>query len=169
MTERATLDRRPAVSGKLFVVPFAILIAFLLWLIVSMAIRFQVLMVQVEKSRAAWPAASQELATRYDRLLNDASELEPTKRSELQKLHEEFSGVTQFDLQGPRVVELERFLHSNGLSNLEKNSINDGEESIQELLQLEKVRGELESDFVGRCTVAGLRLKLPPVFSLPPP
>lgn len=159
---------RGTVPGKVFVIPFAVILLFLLWLVFSMAVRFQAIMRQLEKSRAAWPAVAQQLKARYESIDKAAAELPP----EIQKPFAEqkllFDSSTQFDLQVGHVLEMEQLLGRGSVAKqLPSELSNVDTEEIRKLASLEEQRANLQNGFVGGCTMGGLRLRLPPFFRLP--
>lgn len=153
------------VPGKVFVIPFAVILLFLLWLVFSMAVRFQAIMGQLEKSRAAWPAVAQQLKSRYESIEKGAVELPPEiwKPFAEQKLL--FDASTQFDLQVGHALEMEQLLGRESVAKqLPSNLAAVDTEEVRKLVSLEEQREKLQNGFVGGCTMGGLRLKLPPFF-----
>lgn len=153
------------IPGKLFAIPFAIIVLFLLWLVFSMAVRFQTIMRQLERTRSTWPAASASLLQRYESLLAVDSGVEDSLRSQIQTDLQNAKKVTQFDQQSPLLSSIERSVHNNQQARQTVDRIGIPE-SVLEVVRLDKERKSLQTDFVGQATVYGLRLKLPPVFDL---
>ena len=156
---------RRGIPGRLFVIPFAILLVFLLWLVFSMAVRFQTIMSQLETTRAAWPAASNVFTARYATI--DAAKQQPEEwKAQFEDLRKQFLSSTQFDSQSQVIKKLEAGLlkHRENVAGLV--DVDPHLPELAKVRELEQKRLALQSDFVGKCTVAGLRLKLPPVFVL---
>lgn len=168
MSEAATTRPPRTIPGKLFAVPFAVVVLFLLWLVFSMAVRFQTIMKQLERTRGAWPAASVSLFDRYESFLESSSDWSEPQREALRRGIEDAKKVTQFDQQSPKFRLLEQLVRE---SNLPKDIVasRDFTDSVLDVMQLDRERELLQSDFVGRATVYGLRLKLPPIFDLQTP
>jgi hypothetical protein len=82
------------------------------------------------------------------------------------ELRKQFLSSTQFDSQSLAIKRLEELLAQDrgGLPNVGK--LDSLRPELAKVQKLEEQRQRLQSDFVGKCTVAGLRLKLPPVFLL---
>jgi hypothetical protein len=153
------------IPGRLFVIPFSLVLAFLLWLVFSMAVRFQTIMTQLETTRAAWPAASNLFSARYTAI--DAESQKPDEwKEQFLDLRKQFLASTQFDSQSQVIHRLEELLakHREQVPNI--GELDSLQPELAKVRQLEEQRQTLQSDFVGKCTVSGLRLKLPPVFLL---
>lgn len=165
MSEAASTRPPRTISGKLFAVPFAMVVLFLLWLVFSMAVRFQTIMKQLERTRGAWPAASVALFERYESFLDSNPQWNESQRSSLRKSLEEAKKVTQFDQQSPKFAQMEQSVRN---SNLPQDFLqnHDMADTVLEVMRLDREREQLQSDFVGRATVYGLRLNLPPIFVL---
>ncbi len=153
------------IPGKLFAIPFAVVVLFLLWLVFSMAVRFQTIMQQLERTRSAWPAASASLFERYESLLAEDVKLDDSLRSRIRTDLQDARKVTQFDQQSPLLYSLEQSIQEDQQARELVDRIGVAD-SVLEVLRLDKERSSLQSDFVGQATVNGLRLKLPPVFDL---
>lgn len=153
------------IPGKLFAIPFAVVVLFLLWLVFSMAVRFQTIMRQLERTRSAWPAASASLIERYESLLSAQASLDGPLRSQIEKEIQEAKKVTQFDQQSQLLHSIEQAIlkdqQARGM--IDQMAVTD---SVLEVQRLDKQRELLQSDFVGQATVNGLRLKLPPIFEI---
>ncbi|MFN9642744.1 MAG: hypothetical protein ACK56W_22370 [Pirellula sp.] len=153
------------IPGRLFVIPFSFVLAFLLWLVFSMAVRFQTIMTQLETTRAAWPAASNLFSARYAAI--DAVGQQPEEwKEQFLDLRKQFLASTQFDSQSQVINRLEELIakHREHVPNI--GDLDSLQPELAKVRQLEKQRQTLQSDFVGKCTISGLRLKLPPVFLL---
>jgi len=150
------------IPGRLFAIPFVIVLVFLLWLVFSMANRFQGIMKQLDATRAAWPNASAAFLERVESMDKTVKEqLGNDLVSKLSALQAETKSSTQFDQQSRAVADMYKLVGSRAEL---KNSLNHPEVLFEEVIASEKLRESLQSDFVGRCTVSGLQLKLPPVF-----
>ena len=158
-------DLPRGIPGRLFFIPFSLVLAFLLWLVFSMAVRFQTIMTQLETTRAAWPAASSLFTSRYAAIDESWQQSEEWKQR-FSELRKQFLSSTQFDSQSLAIKRLEELLAQDrgGLPNVGK--LDSLRPELAKVQKLEEQRQRLQSDFVGKCTVAGLRLKLPPVFLL---
>lgn len=165
MSEAVSSPPPRTISGKLFAIPFAIVILFLLWLVFSMAVRFQTIMQQLERTRSAWPAASAALFERYETLLAADVRLDDSLQSQLKNDLEDAKKVTRFDQQSPLLHSIEQAVLGDQQARqvLERMGLPD---PVLEVLRLDKERELLQDDFVGKATVYGLRLKLPPVFDI---
>lgn len=153
------------IPGRLFVIPFGLVLAFLLWLVFSMAVRFQTIMRQLETTRAAWPAASNLFSARYAAI--DAAVQQPDEwEKQFLDLRKQFLASTQFDSQSQVINRLEELLAKNREQVPDIGELDSLQPELAKVRQLEEQRQTLQSDFVGKCTVSGLRLKLPPVFLL---
>ncbi len=190
MNSGTSVDPNRSVSGKVFVVPFAILILFLLWLVFSIAVRFQTIMTQMDQTRTTWPATVAKLNARYDAIEQSMKTgnvtTEPTSTSitapaagepgptsallpaaswdQFKRLRTESKRFSQFEQQSVIISQIENLLDAHAETKLPDELKSD--ESVRELLQSEKERDELQSGFVGRSTMFSLRLQLPPIFSL---
>lgn len=166
----------PTVSGRHFVIPFVIVLALLLALTLSIALQFQSIMRQLDESRSRWPAASADFALRYaaanqailDRRTNEPI---PTMR-EWPTVYQSFLTTTQYDRQLPHALRLEEMIfraHSNDpskvLIQLEPNVPRTP--SVTKWLESEQKRIEYEQSWLGRLTMACLRLKLQEPFQQP--
>jgi hypothetical protein len=150
------------IPGRLFAIPFVIVLVFLLWLVFSMANRFQGIMKQLDATRAVWPNASAAFLDRVESMDNSVKEqLGNELVSKLSALQAETKASTQFDQQSRAVADMYKLV---GSREELKNSLNHPEVLFEDVIASEKLRESLQSDFVGRCTVSGLQLKLPPVF-----
>lgn len=156
---------RRGIPGRLFVIPFSIALVFLLWLVFSMAVRFQTIMRQLETTRAAWPAASNLFSARYASI--DAGGQQPDEwKDQFVDLRKEFLSSTQFDSQSQVIKKMEELIVQHGASLPNAVVLDPHQPELSKVREHEARRLSLQSDFVGKCTVAGLRLKLPPVFVL---
>ncbi len=54
----AAFNSTRGIPGKWFALPFGIVLLFAVWLVVSMAFRFQAIMKQLEATREVWPKAA---------------------------------------------------------------------------------------------------------------
>lgn len=168
MSEVATTRPPRTIPGKLFAIPFAVVVLFLLWLVFSMAVRFQTIMKQLERTRGAWPAASVSLFERYESLINTNPAWTESQRDALRREIDDAKKVTQFDQQSPKFYRLEQLVRDSGHPQ-DVVSSHEFPESVLDVIRLDRERELLQNDFVGRATVYGLRLKLPPIFDLQTP
>jgi hypothetical protein len=156
---------RRGIPGRLFVIPFSLVLAFLLWLVFSMAVRFQTIMTQLETTRTAWPAASNLFSARYAAI--DAAGQQPDEwKEQFLDLRKQFLASTQFDSQSQVIKKMEELIVQHGASLPNAVVLDPHQPELSKVREHETRRLSLQSDFVGKCTVAGLRLKLPPVFVL---
>lgn len=160
------------ISGKHFVVPFAVVLCLLLGLMLSVAFRFQAVMTQLEEVRSLWPMASAVLSDRYakvDAAISASAGVSESLKTEWKNALVEFQDSTRYDQQCPRAMVLERWLASNAdelKGTAESIQPIDSTVAITKLVESDSKRGQLQSGFIGELTVASLRLKLPPVFSV---
>ncbi|XZE21332.1 hypothetical protein SH449x_001232 [Pirellulaceae bacterium SH449] len=148
-----------AIPGKWFALPFGMLLLFSLWLVVSMAFRFQAIMKQLEDSREVWPKA----AAIYRDVLDEISR--ESSSDAWQDVKSAFTKSSIFDEQSVAVKQLLVKLASDPSERIATEKMKEREEIIA-VEQSERTRAQLQSGIVGWCTVKGLRLKLPPLFLL---
>jgi hypothetical protein len=159
-TNSIGLSRPPrGIPGKWFALPFGFALLFSLWLVVSMATRFQAIMKQLESSRELWPKA----AAIYREALEDISRESPSEF--WTELKRDFAKSSIFDEQS---VAAKQFLESikRDSNSSSATELIRGRKEILAVEESERTREQLQSGIVGWCTLKGLRLKLPPLFLL---
>lgn len=160
------------ISGKQFVIPFAVVLCVLLGLMLSVAFRFQSVMKQLEEVRSLWPMASAALSDRYseiDAAIASNATLSEDIKTEWKKAYADFQDSSRYDQQNPVAMNLEQWVatHSKDVKDISpsKDSI-ASVPALSKLIEADVKRGQLQEGFIGNLTVSALRLKLPPVFSV---
>jgi hypothetical protein len=152
------------IPGRVFVYCFVTILLVIGGLMFGIGYRFQVVMTQLEKSRSLWPAASQELKGRYDRLANDESQrLSQDKRGLLTQLRSRFDSTSQFDTQSVAAADIERRI-SEWTTEPNWHEEDFEQKSLSILCGSDVLRKRAQQDSLGWLTVNALRLKLPPIF-----
>lgn len=164
MADQQPLTPPRGIPGKWFALPFGIVLLFAVWLVVSMAFRFQAIMKQLEATREVWPKAANVIRDHLnDSLSSDAASgsVSPSWDDCLKR----FSKSSIFDEQSLAAKEAIEMMNAqqqaaDRLAKLRENEI------LKAVTDSELKRSQLQAGIVGWCTVNGLRLKLPPVFVL---
>ena len=153
------------IPGRLFVIPFVLVLTILGVLMFSVAVRFQSIMARLEEARSLWPNGSQELETRYDSIKDSLihSGASETVRNEWDVARQEFNLSSLFDRQSIASVALERQIFKTRTAS-ERNSSDFDLPGISKLIEAESRRKKSQEDMIGWLTVQGLRLKLPPIY-----
>ncbi len=154
-----------SLSGRLFVVPFVLVLVVLGFLMFAVAARFQTIMSQLEESRSLWPTASQELGLRYDRLndlFEDVSVADAVKQNWISN-QREFNASSQFDRQSIASQLIENRIRQS-LDEFQRMVTDFEKPGIQKLREVEVRRKKSQEGILGWLTVQGLRLKLPPIY-----
>ena len=154
-----------SLSGRMFVVPFVLVLVVLGGLMFAVAARFQSIMAQLEESRSLWPTASQELGLRYDRMndfFNNVSVADAVKQDWM-NCQTEFRASSQFDRQSIASQRIENRIRQS-LDELQRNFTDFEKPEILKLTKMEGRRKKSQEGIVGWLTVQGLRLKLPPIY-----
>ena len=152
-------------SGRLFVVPFVLVLVVLGLLMFAVAARFQTIMSLLEESRSLWPTASQELGLRYDRLnehFEDVSVADAVKQDWISNQWE-FKASSQFDRQSIASQMIENRIRQS-LDEFHRVAADFEKPSILKLREVEGRRKKSQEGILGWLTVQGLRLKLPPIY-----
>ncbi len=154
-----------SLSGRVFVVPFVLVLVVLGVLMFAVAARFQTIMAQLEDSRSLWPNASQELGLRYERL-NDFFEdvsVDDAVKQDWMNCQREFRASSQFDLQSIASQRIENRIRQS-LDELQRDVTDFEKPGILKLTEVEGRRKKSQKGIIGWLTVQGLRLKLPPIY-----
>lgn len=154
-----------SIRGKRFVIPFVTVLCLLLAWTLAIAIQFQTIMTRLDRTRADWPAASEELTARFAdfdaQLKRGSPQISDADRNAWSTAYAAFKETSQYDRQFPHAANLER-VHSKGEGR--SNSLTDIP-SIAKFLTSEQERIEAEHSMIGRWTITTLRLKLPGTFT----
>ncbi len=153
------------IRGKRFVIPFVTVLCLLLAWTLGIAIQFQTIMTRLDRTRADWPAASEELATRFAdfdaQLKSGSPEIGDADRSAWNTAYAAFQETSQYDRQFTHAAELEKIR-----SKADGNSIAlPAIPSFAKFLASEQQRLEAERSMIGRWTITALRLKLPRTYT----
>jgi hypothetical protein len=158
--------KRPSgISGRLFVVPFVLVTVVLGVLMFSVAMRFQTIMTRLEEVRTLWPAASQELEPRYERINQNllSSNVAKEVKAEWESARKTFQGSSLFDRQSAVSISLERQIAKSQLAS--DRNLSDFElPGLSKLIEAERRRRSSQDDMIGWLTVQSLRLKLPSIY-----
>ncbi|MCU0721210.1 MAG: hypothetical protein MUC83_15975 [Pirellula sp.] len=166
MTDQQSMSPPRGIPGKWFALPFGMVLLFAVWLVVSMAFRFQAIMRQLEETRAVWPGAAVVIRTH----VRDASqafasgvESNISNTKAWDDCIARFSKSSIFDEQS--IAAREMFEMAKPIAG-EKTALEKvfADESFRSVCESERKRSQLQSGIVGWCTLKGLRLKLPPLF-----
>lgn len=162
-------DQQPSIPprgipGKWFALPFGIVLLFAVWLVVSMAFRFQAIMKQLETTREVWPKAANVIRDHLKDSSQSNAATGPVSQSWDDCL-KRFSKSSIFDEQSLAAKEAIKMMNANqGAANI-LDKLRESE-ILRTVTDSELKRSQLQAGIVGWCTVNGLRLKLPPVFVL---
>jgi hypothetical protein len=159
--ERTTLAK--GIPGKWFVIPLGTTLTFLVWLVISMALRFQAITDQLKETRSAWPTAADIYSQSFALIESEASQAAAETRSAIASQKADLVKTTMFDKQS---VVIKQILDAVGKDKQAQLLLAQfsSHEALQELDKSERIREQLQSGIVGWFTIEGLRLKLPPVF-----
>ena len=106
----------PTLSGRAAMVPFVIILVLGLVFVLSIAIQFQRIMTQLDRSRSVWPRAQLALADRYrnanDFLDSNRFLANPISITDWRNQQIKFRETVQFDRQVESAIELEKMLQS---------------------------------------------------------
>ena len=153
------------IRGKRFVAPFVIVLLLLLAWTLSIAIQFQTIMTRLDRARADWPAASQDLFKRFaafDADLKSSSvSINNADRTAWDESYAAFQETSQYDRQSIHAAIMERIRLKASAQSVPHEST----PSITQLLAREQDRLQAQQSMVGRWTITALRLKLPGTFS----
>ena len=153
------------IRGKWFVAPFVIVLLLLLAWTLSIAIQFQTIMTRLDRARADWPAASQDLAKRFAAfdvdLKSSSVSISDLDRTAWDKSYAAFQETSQYDRQSIHAAILERIRSKAGDQSVPLESTS----SINQLLAREQDRLRAQQSMVGRWAITALRLKLPGTFT----
>ena len=162
----------PTLSGRAAVVPFVIILVLGLVFVLSIAIQFQRIMTQLDRSRSVWPRAQLALADRY-RNANDFLDANrflanPISITDWRNQQIKFRETVQFERQVESAIELEKMLQSfetdPKTAEEAKITLATSNEDLDKLVASERIRNDVQTSFLGRWTMFLLRLKTPPVF-----
>lgn len=166
MTDQQFHTPPRGIPGKWFALPFGMVLLFAVWLVVSMAFRFQAIMKQLEATREVWPKAAIAMQSHFNAVSSELKVASESSRS-LSKDWEErlilFSKSSIFDEQSIAAREM-LDLMSAATSNSSLREKVSTDETVKLVVESERIRSQLQTGIVGWCTVEGLRLKLPPLF-----
>jgi hypothetical protein len=175
-SRKSAHPRGATVSGRRFVIPFVIGLILLLALTLSIALQFRSIMKQLDESRSQWPAASADFAARYAStnraiLGRQSNDPIPAMR-EWSFVYQSFLRTTQYDRQLPHVLRLEEMIRQVDASDAAKRDLQVDVEvprtrAVTKWLESERKRTEYEQSWLGRLTMACLRLKLQEPFPQP--
>jgi hypothetical protein len=165
MSSQEPQNAARGIPGKWFVIPFTIILVFVGWLVISMAVRFEAITEQLNETRSAWPRAAEVYAQGFALIEAEQSKASSDSRAAVTTQKTEMSKTTLFDRQSVKVKELLGTIEDDRESRLLLAQF-QSHEALQELDKSEKRREQLQSGIVGWFTVEGLRLKLPPVFRI---
>lgn len=166
MSDQQLHTQPRGIPGKWFALPFGMVLLFAVWLVVSMAFRFQAIMKQLEATREVWPKAAVAMQAHFNAVsseLKTDSESNPSLSQDWEERLSRFSQSSIFDDQSiaaKEIIDLASKAASDK-SLLEKVST---DQTVKLVVESERMRSQLQSGIVGWCTVEGLRLKLPPLF-----
>ena len=168
MTDQQSLSPPRGIPGKWFALPFGMVLLFAVWLVVSMAFRFQAIMRQLEATREVWPRAAVIIRTNVTNSSQtqlSSAELSNSNTNAWDDCLARFSKSSIFDEQSIAAREIIEMVKS---VTSEKSALERvfADETFKSVLESERKRSQLQSGIVGWCTVKGLRLKLPPLFVL---
>lgn len=162
----------PTLSGRAAVLPFVIILVLGLVFVLSVAIQFQRIMTQLDRSRSVWPRAQLALADRY-RNANDFLDANrflanPISITDWRNQQIKFRETVQFDRQVESAIELEKMLLSfesdPKTAEEAKITLAISNEDLEKLVESERIRNDVQTSILGRWTMFLLRLKTPPVF-----
>lgn len=154
--------------GRLFVVPFVVVLVLLGVVLFAVAARFQTIMAQLEEARSLWPNASAELGMRYDRLneLFEVGSIGDAAHEDWTINQREFRASSQFDRQSSVSLLIENQIRQS-LKDFQRADSDFEMPGILKLREVERRRKKSQHDITGWLTVQGLRLKLPPIYDPP--
>lgn len=166
MTDQQLHSPPRGIPGKWFALPFGMVLLFAVWLVVSMAFRFQAIMKQLEATREAWPKAAIAMRAHFDDVsskLQVASEPSRLNSQDWDNCLARFAQSSIFDDQSVPAKDMISIVKTiSGSDSLLEKLATD--ETVKLVSESERKRSQLQSGIVGWCTVEGLRLKLPPLF-----
>lgn len=152
----------PGIPGRLFVVPFILVLLVLGFLMFSVGARFQTIMGRLEQVRSLWPRASQKLKVRYDAYAEAVDASRPSDETNVSELREKFDATSLFDTQSVASMVFED--HIANKVGKDWRSSDFQEADVAKLIETDRQRSIDQHGFIGWLTVNGLRLKLPPVY-----
>jgi hypothetical protein len=162
----------PTLSGRAAVVPFVVILILGLLFVLSIAVQFQRIMTQLDRSRSVWPRAQLVLADRYrnanDFLVTNRFLANPISITDWRNQQIKFHENVQFDRQVESAIELEKMLRSfiadPKTASEAQVTLATSSEDLEKLVESERLRNAAQTSFLGRWTMFFLRLKTPPVF-----
>ncbi len=153
-----------SIPGKRFTVPLILLILIGIGCVLSIAIRFQVLMNQLDRVRSLWPYAAVQLEQRYQAINAEANEFDSDERDRWTGAYDQFCATSQFDRQSKAAAELEVIIRRSRPHEVILSHGKDLGKDLSAFLAADSARNQLQSDWIGRLTIVSLQLKLPPCF-----
>ena len=170
MGNHQTTNVPKGIPGKLFAIPFVILLVLLCLLMIAVAIRFQTIMARLEESRSLWPEASQDLVPRYAQIDEPflASLSGESKNIDWASSKKEFQVSSQFDRQASASMVIEnqiaKAIPASNPSDSSQFVSKLNSPGVAKLIEAERRRKVAQEDFIGWLTVRALRLKLPNIY-----
>ncbi len=170
LVNQQTTTVQKGIPGKLFVVPFVVMLVLLCGLMIAVAIRFQTIMARLEESRSLWPEASKELAPRYAKI--DETFMSgltgEAKGIDWIGSKEQFRGSTLFDRQASASLAIENQIAKANRGSQPSEGVPAASDlkspGIANLVDAERRRKIAQGDFIGWLTIRALRLKLPDIY-----
>ncbi|MCU0712350.1 MAG: hypothetical protein MUC43_09835 [Pirellula sp.] len=168
MTDQQPHTPPRGIPGKWFVLPFGMVLLFAVWLVVSMAFRFQAIMRQLEATREVWPKAALVIRNHLSDTTHAAQSVAEAGSFDAKAWEDcmaRFAKSSMFDEQSIVAKEIFQLVQSDPSR---KSSLGTllTDETLKSVASSELKRAQLQSGIVGWCTLQGLRLKLPPLFVL---
>lgn len=166
MTDQQFHTPPRGIPGKWFALPFGMVLLFAVWLVVSMAFRFQAIMKQLEATREVWPKAAIAMHSHFNAVSSELQAATESSRSLSKDLEERLSRFSQSSIFDEQSITAKEMLDLVSTSSSDKSFIEklSTDETVKLVVKSERMRSQLQSGIVGWCTVEGLRLKLPPLF-----
>lgn len=171
-TAEAEEQKHDAISGKVAVATFSVILVLGFIAVLSIGLQFQTIMQRLNASRSAWGSASSELSKRYGEAEQFLSSVDYMGNSptltDWKYYYSQFLESRQFDRQVNAALRLEEMLEAllsqqvlpptAPIYPLQPGS------ALLDLLEKEKLRKESEQGPLGIWTKTLLRLKTPSYF-----
>jgi hypothetical protein len=159
---------RYRIPGRIFTILFVVILAIVLCLGISMALRFQRQLQLLADLRRAWPPLAAVLETRYRTVDGWLAEpgrqaaIDPERRAAWLANRATFQRSSQYDVQAKVVPSLERWMREE--VGLELESLGDfpaTSEGLRQFIATDQQLEALEQDWLGRLCGQTFRMQLP--------
>jgi hypothetical protein len=159
---------RYRIPGRIFTIVFVIILAVVLWLGVSMALRFQRQLQLLADLRRVWPPLAAVLETRY-RAVDDwlaqagrEAAIDPQRRAGWLANRATFQRSSQYDVQAKVVPPLEQWLREQeGLAEETLGNFAAASENLRKFIEIDQQLEALEQDWLGWLCGQTFRMQLP--------